>query len=124
MNAAIARSAIALLAASVALSLTSAAGAQAIPKRVEVKVAPSRTHQKCMMLNPPQKLSYDFNANDKVNFQIRYLKRETTYFPVKRERVTEGSDVFVPSTQDEYCLLWENRGAKEVNLSYSLNTFK
>lgn len=100
------------------------AEAQSIPKRVEVKLAPSKTHQKCSMLNPPQKISYDFNANERVNFQIRYQKRETVYYPVKRERVMEGSDVFVPSSQDEYCLVWENRGSKDVKLSYRVSTFK
>jgi hypothetical protein len=116
-----------LIVASAFAVFTSSAFAQAnqaIPKKTEVKLANAKTHQRCMQLNPPQKVSYDFNATDKVNFQIRYQKRDTPYFPVKLNRVTTGSDVFTPSTNDEYCMIWENRSGKDVTLSFSYSVFK
>jgi hypothetical protein len=98
--------------------------AQSIPKRSEIKLAPGKTHQRCTTINPPQKLSYEFTSSERVNFQIRYQRQDQAYFPVKQDRVLSGSDVFVPATNDEYCMIWENRGSKESKLDFSYRVFK
>jgi hypothetical protein len=64
-----------------------------------------------------ERVEYDFNATEPVDFTIQYRDGNAVVSPVVREKVTGDSGVFVPRLAQDYCLTWE-AGAAGAVLDY------
>ena len=95
-----------------------AAPAPAAPTK-PVVLKPGKPHEKCMVLDAGQKLEYRFESAAKVNFNLHYDKGDSMYYPVKLDRTASESGLFEAKSREKYCLVWENRTDKDVELSYS-----
>lgn len=60
-----------------------------------------------MRLEVGERVEYDFNATEPVDFTIQYRDGNAVVAPVVREKVTADSGVFVPRLAQDYCLTWE-----------------
>jgi hypothetical protein len=97
--------------------------AQAPSKPTVIK--PSKTFEKCLQLDAGQKLEYRFESTGKLNFNLNYQKGpEETYYPVKLDRTTGESGLYEVKARNKYCLKWENRLDKDVDLTYSYRMSK
>jgi hypothetical protein len=93
------------------------------PKPVMIK--PSAKHEKCMNLDAGQKLEYRFESAAKLNFSLSYRKSaDEVYYPVKLDRTTGEGGIYEVKSRNRYCLNWDNRTDKEVELTYSTKVGK
>jgi hypothetical protein len=92
------------------------------PKPVVLK--PGKPHEKCMVLDSGQKIEYRFESAAKVNFNLHYNKGDSPYYPVKLDRTTGESGMYEAKSREKYCLAWENRTDKDVELTYSYRVGK
>jgi hypothetical protein len=73
-----------------------------------------------MNMDAGQKLTYQFESSAKVNFSLSYKQSaDQTYFPVKLDRTTGEGGIFEAKSRNRYCLTWENRTDKDVELTYT-----
>lgn len=88
------------------------------PKPVIVKAAAN--HEKCLNLDSGQKLQYQFEASAKVNFTLSFKKSaDETYYPVKLDRTKGEGGIYEAKARNRYCLAWDNRTDKDVELTYT-----
>lgn len=107
------------LAATSALAADSGTAAKA-GKPVTLK--PQKIHEKCLSLEPPQKLQYSFGTDKAVDFNIHYHKGDMVYYPVREKKTTSAEGLYTPPSREDYCMMWENRSpSAEVQLEF---TFK
>jgi hypothetical protein len=71
------------------------------------RINPFELHEECVRLAPGDRLSYRFDAQRPVAFNIHYHQGKTVIMPVSRDSVTADDDVFRPLIAQEYCLMWE-----------------
>ena len=105
----------------VSIILAGAADAQTA-KPVILK--PNKVVEKCMTLDPPQKVEYRFESSAKINFNLHYHKGDQVYYPVKLDRTNGESGLYEAKAKEVYCLMWENRTSADVELTYSTKIAK
>jgi len=71
------------------------------------RINPFELHEECVHLAPGDRLSYRFDAQRPVAFNIHYHQGKTVIMPVSLDSVTADDDVFRPLLAQEYCLMWE-----------------
>ena len=92
------------------------------PAGKPVILKPQTAHEKCMSMEPPQKLHYSFGSDKPLDFNVHYHKGDMVYSPVKEKKITSFEGVFSPQVREDYCMMWENKSpSEEVKLEY---TFK
>ena len=107
------------------LAMLSCAVAAQAPAAKPVVIKPTKIFEKCMQLEAGQKLEYRFESTGKLNFNLNYQKGpEETYYPVKLDRTTGESGLYEVKARNKYCLKWENRLDKDVDLTYSYRLSK
>lgn len=90
------------------------------PTAKPVVIKPTKTFEKCLQLDAGQKLEYRFESSAKLNFNLNYQKGpEEVYYPVKLDRTTGESGLYEVKARNKYCLKWENRLDKDVELNFS-----
>ena len=93
------------------------------PKPILIK--PTKTYEKCMVLDSGQKLEYRFESTAKVNFNLHYFKGgDQVYYPVKLDRTVGESGLYEARAREKYCLFWENRTDADVELTYTYRVGK
>ena len=89
-----------------------------------VVVKPGKMVEKCLTLEPPQKIEYRFESSAKLNFNLHYQKGEQVYYPVKLDRTNGESGLYEAKAREIYCLMWENKTSADVELTYSARIAK
>lgn len=113
-----------LLVVAMSQNAAAQAGAPAAPAK-PVVIKPSKTHEKCLQLDAGQKLEYRFESTGKLNFNLNYQKGpEETYYPVKLDGTTGESGLYEVKARNKYCLKWENRRDKDIELTFSTRVGK
>ena len=89
------------------------------PATKPILIKPTKTYEKCMVLDSGQKLEYRFESTAKVNFNLHYFKGgDQVYYPVKLDRTVGESGLYEARAREKYCLFWENRTDADVELTY------
>ena len=68
---------------------------------------------------PGDRLSYRFEAQRPVKFNIHYHEGKSVILPVTRDDVTTDDDTFRPLAEQDYCLMWE-AGREGAILDYRI----
>jgi hypothetical protein len=90
-----------------------------------VTLKPGAMHEKCMVLNPPQKLQYNFTSSKAVDFNVHYHKGEQVYYPIKEKKLTSDEGQFAAPSRNDYCMMWENKSSSsEVELEYDFKVVR
>jgi hypothetical protein len=71
----------------------------------------------CLPLTAGQRLRYRFRAEAPLDFNIHHHRGREVFYPVRATALREQplADFTAPAA-DDYCLMWENRGAHPVRV--------
>jgi hypothetical protein len=91
-----------------------------MPREVTgAKINPYEVLEECLQMMPGDWLSYRFDAQRPVVFNIHYHEGQAVIMPVLREGVTSDDDAFRPLLNQEYCLMWQ-AGREGAVLDYRI----
>lgn len=79
-------------------------------------IASGKFDEHCMKIEAGRAIAYRFEASAPVDFNIHYHRGKDVLYPVKREATRQFASTFRAESTDEYCLMWENRGATAVTV--------
>lgn len=82
-------------------------------------INPYEALEECLQLMPGDWLSYRFEAQRPVAFNIHYHEGSAVIMPVSRDGVTSEDDAFRPLVSQEYCLMWQ-AGREGAVLDYRI----
>jgi hypothetical protein len=74
-------------------------------------IAPGKFDEHCLQIEAGRTIAYRFDASAPVDFNIHYHRGNDVIYPVKREATRQLASTFRAESTDDYCLMWENRGA-------------
>jgi hypothetical protein len=71
----------------------------------------------CLRIVAGTRIDYQFRAEAEVDFNIHHHRGREVLYPVRQSalRTVEAAS-FSPTTTEDYCLMWENRGAAPVRV--------
>ena len=108
-----------------ATSALAAEGGAAAKAGKPVTLKPQKIHEKCLTLEPPQKLQYSFGTDKAVDFNIHYHKGDMVYYPVREKKTTSSEGVYTPPSREDFCMMWENRSpSAEVQLEFNFKIIR
>lgn len=83
----------------------------------ELQLAPGAVDERCLRLAAGARLGYEFAADAPVEFNIHHHRGKEVLYPVQQPATRGGrAQLFRADTPDDYCLMWENRGAEPVRV--------
>jgi hypothetical protein len=91
-----------------------------------ITLKPSGFHEECVVLGKEKELIYKFTTTKPVDFNIHCHHGGEVLYPVLKNRVTESGGTFearetlvnLSSNEEIFCMMWQSRQARRVNLSY------
>lgn len=86
------------------------------------ELPPQGFHQRCHMLLATQRLNFEFQAEPALAFVIEYRQGDMALQPLRFDPSLGETGRFLPETDREYCLRWENLGPTPAQLRYQLST--
>lgn len=90
----------------------------AAPSNIEKKLEPSKAHEECMTLTPPQELIYSFKASSDLKFNLHYHVGKEVFYPIKHDKISENKGSFKPAIKQDYCLMWSNNSKSASTVAY------
>lgn len=80
-------------------------------------IAPGGFEERCVRLQAGEAVVYCFTADGALDFNIHHHRGRDVFYPVRRPDVREaGPARFSAPAEDDYCLMWENRGSTPTRL--------
>lgn len=70
----------------------------------------------CLKIEAGRAIAYRFDASAPVDFNIHYHRGKDVLYPVRRDATRRLASTFRAESTDDYCLMWENRGAAAVTV--------
>ncbi len=83
---------------------------------LRMSIAPGKFDEHCLKIEAGRAIAYRFEASAPVDFNIHYHRGKDVLYPVKREATRQFASTFRAESTDEYCLMWENKGAAAVTV--------
>jgi hypothetical protein len=83
-----------------------------------VSLAPFEFRELCLELAPRDKIRYDFQSDQPIEFNIHYHDGLRIRFPVKLTGITGHEDNFVAELGQSYCLMWLSQNLSGTALTY------
>ncbi len=83
-----------------------------------VSLVPFEFKELCLELAPQDRIRYDFQSDQPIDFNIHYHDGLRIRFPIKLTRITGHGDEFVAEVDQTYCLMWFNRTLTGTSLKY------
>ncbi len=85
-----------------------------------VSLAPLEFQERCFELAPRDRVRYDFQADQPIEFNIHYHDGLSIRFPVKLTGITGHGDYFDAELEQSYCLMWLNQSLSRTTLTYRI----
>jgi hypothetical protein len=76
--------------------------------------------ERCLKLEAGQSLRYSFRSSEPVDFNIHFHRGNDVFYPVKQAAVRSVKATFQATATDDYCLMWEHRGAGDATVAGSI----
>jgi hypothetical protein len=93
------------------------AGGPAVDGAFTRTIAAGGFDELCLPLTAGQRLRYRFRAEAPLDFNIHHHRGREVFYPVRVTARREQPLVdFTAPAADDYCLMWENRGAHPVRV--------
>jgi hypothetical protein len=83
-----------------------------------LSLAPFEFQELCLELAPQDKIRYDFQSDQPIEFNIHYHDGLRIRFPVKLAGTTGHGGHFVAGPDRSYCLMWLNQSLSKSALTY------
>jgi hypothetical protein len=79
-------------------------------------IAAGKFGEHCVKLEAGRAMAYRFDASAPVDFNVHHHRGKDVVYPVKREATRRLAATFRAKATDDYCLMWENKGAATVTV--------
>jgi len=103
-------------------ALTSAAPARSGSFALDVPERGFDEH--CLKLEAGEHIRYRFRATGDVDFNIHYHRGTDVHYPVRSGAIQTADASFRAPQADDYCLMWERKGAGAVRIEGSVDRIK
>jgi hypothetical protein len=90
----------------------------------QTEIPAGNLHEECFDLRRGQRVRFDFRAAQPLDFNIQARDGDTLVHPVRRNGVRALKSTYTPGIARNYCLVWNNRGARTVALHYRIGVEK
>ena len=84
---------------------------------IERTVVPDDSYELCLVLVQDQQLHYKFKASQRLDFNIHHHTDDEVLYPVSEDQVMNVAATFAAPSEQEYCLMWTNKGDADAQLS-------
>ena len=84
---------------------------------IERTIEPDDSYELCLLLEQDQQLHYKFNAAQRLDFNIHYHTDDEVFYPVSKDQIMDLTAMFAAPSEQEYCLMWTNKGDADAQLS-------
>jgi len=75
--------------------------------------------EKCVNLQPGQKLEYSFKSSAELSFNIHFHQQGSPIYLQNEKDVVFKKGVLLPPKKSQFCLMWVNPGMEDIRLSYN-----
>lgn len=89
-----------------------------------IEVPGNGAAEHCLKLAAGQSIRYRFDSTGLVDFNIHYHRGETVHLPLERKAVKILNGEFRAESTEDYCLMWEARGAGSVKINGRIEALK
>lgn len=83
-------------------------------------IAPGKFAEVCGKLNKGQSIGWTFKASQPTGFNIHYHEGKKVEFPAKLEGAQAAEGVLKVTSDQDYCWMWSNKSADNVDLTFSV----
>ena len=100
---------------------TLAEGKQRLPETppdVVTTLPPGVSFERCLTLTPAEVLSYAFQADQPVVFDVHYHRGVRMVYAQQRRTASSEAGTYHATSAREYCLTWHNTGQEAIRLSW------
>jgi hypothetical protein len=84
-------------------------------------IRPGKDAEACLQMRAGQELVYEFSSDTPMHFNIHYHVDEETTYLVDEKDIREKQGTLPVPIDQEYCLMWENKGRTYATLSYKFS---
>jgi hypothetical protein len=84
-------------------------------------VAPGKLVEFCGALRLGQSVTWSFEAEGAMNFNIHYHVGEDVRYPSRRDQVRQAHGVLAVESAQDYCWMWVNKSERPSKLAVALN---
>ncbi|ETX00593.1 MAG: hypothetical protein ETSY1_10735 [Candidatus Entotheonella factor] len=88
-------------------------------RAVRITMPPGITFEHCLTLTPDDTLSYWFQADQPLVFDIHYHTQNVRYDAIDAHSVRHEQRTYTPFLTQEYCLTWQNPVSSPIGLSWA-----
>lgn len=93
-------------------------------KALKATIEAYDVHEHCERLNMDEQMSYSFEADKPLNFNIHYHVGAAVTYPVKIDGTSAEEGILHPTVKQIYCLMWTNKNNTTVDMSYRFRVSK
>lgn len=84
-------------------------------------VAPGKLVEFCGALRRGQAVTWSFEADGAMNFNIHYHVGEDVRYPSRMDQVRQSNGVLAVESAQDYCWMWVNKSGQPSKLAVALN---
>ncbi len=88
--------------------------AQPGDKTIDVALPIKKAHEECLPLNVGQTLTFQFEANAELDFNLHYHQGNDITYPLKG-KYSSYSNTYVAEQKNDFCLMWQNTSDKPAS---------
>ena len=85
------------------------------------QVAPGKFAEACGKLTKGQKVSWSFESDRPLNFNIHYHVGKKVEYPAKQADVAQLQGELIVALDQDYCWMWSNKGQEPATLRVNLS---
>ena len=84
--------------------------AQPSEKSIEVVLPVKKVHEECMQLSVGQKLTFSYQANAELEFNLHFHQGKEVTTPMSG-KYSNYSNTYVAEAKNDFCLMWQNKNS-------------
>ena len=82
-------------------------------------IAAGRLHEECFPMEAGEQVTFSFQSNEIVNFNIHYHKKHKVLYSIKIDKITKREKTVQVTEKTVYCLTWKNNQKRTATVSYN-----
>lgn len=86
---------------------------------VQTTMPPGITFERCLTLTPDETLSYQFQADQPLVFDIHYHAQDVRHYVIEEHAAQREKRTYTPPATQLYCLTWQNPTSAPVLFSWA-----
>lgn len=89
---------------------------QAYSAALDLAIAAGKFDERCVKLAEGEVITYRFKGSAPLDFNIHHHRGDDVLYPVRHAQVRKLAGRFRAPAADDYCLMWENKGAQPISV--------